>query len=480
MAVKAVNFTILNNGLGAVNPGGGQVMVVAGVSSTGTANQIVESSNPADFVSAFGYGPAVEAAGFVANTSGNPVVLVKAATAVSGTNSAVTTTGTGTSAVTVSGTPYDTYYAVVSVVTGGTIGVTGIQLTVSLDAGRTVWSTVNLGLAVTYLVPNTGLTLNFGAGTMVAGDTHTFVSTEPKWSTATLASALGALLGSSTAFKNLQVVGDVTAAEAATVDTEMAALFNKKRFARALCNARDAVWGGTSTETSAQWQASIIADFAGFQSDRVSVSAGDYNVVSPYTQTQYRRPASWVAVARDAQTAVGEDISAVALGSVKALAKPTIDDGFIYYDAQANPALDSARFLTLQNIYGEPGWYITNSNMMAAPGTDFTILPYCEVVDEACYVAYQFFAQKLGGSVRVDKTTGYILPADANDLDARATAAEQNALGAGVSSVYVKVNRTNNILSSKTLLATVGIIPLGYIQTINVTMTLVNPALVAV
>lgn len=480
MAVKSVNFTILNNGLGAVNPGGGQVMVVAGVSSSGTANQIVESSNPADFVSAFGYGPAVEAAGFIANTSGNPVVLVKAATAVSGTLSAVTTTGTGSSAVTVSGTPYDTYYAVVSVVVGGTIGTAGIQLAISLDADRTTWSTVNLGTANSYVIPNTGITVAFGAGTMVAGDTHTFVATEPKWDGASLTSALGSLLSSSTAFKNLQVVGDVDASEAATVDAEMSALFAKKRFARALCNARDAVWGGTSTETSAQWQASIIADFAGFQSDRVSVSAGDYNVVSPYTQTQYRRPASWVAAARDAQTLVGQDISAVALGAVKALAAPTIADGFIYYDAQANPALDSARFLTLQNIYGLPGWYITNSNMMAAPGTDFTILPYCEVVDEACYTAYQFFVQKLGGSVRVSAATGYILPADANDLDSRSTATLQNVLGAGVSSVYCKVNRTNNILSSKTLEATVGIVPLGYINVINVTMTLVNPALVAV
>lgn len=480
MAVKSVNFSILNNGLGAVTPGGGQVMVVVGVSSSGTANQLVESSNPADFVTAFGYGPAVEAAGFIANTSGNPVVLVKAATVAAGTNSAVTHTGTGSSVITVSGTPYDTYYAVVSVVAGGTVGTNGIQLTVSLDAGRTVWATVNLGTAATYVVPNTGLTLNLGSGTMVAGDVYTFVSTEPKWDTASLTSAFGALLASSTAFKNLQVVGDVSAAEAATVDAETAVLFNKKRFARALCNARDAVWGGTSTETSAAWQASIIADFAGFQSDRVSVSAGDYNVISPYTQTQYRRPASWVAVARDAQTVIGQDISEVAIGAVKALAAPTVSDGFIYYDAQANPALDSARFLTLQQLFGLPGWYITNSNMMAAPGTDFTILPYCEVVDESCYVAYQFFVQKLGGSVRVNSTTGTILAADANDLDARCTAALQNALGAGVSSVYCKVNRTNNILSSKTLLATIGIVPLGYIQTVNVTITLVNPALVAV
>ena len=480
MAIKSVNFTILNNGLGAVPPGGGETIVVVGVSSAGTANTLLESSNPGDFVTNYGYGPAVEAAGFIANTSGNPVVFVKAALDTSGSNSAVVKTGTSTSVVTVTGTPFDTYYVAVAVTAGGTVGVTGCVLTVSLDAGRTTFATVNLGTASTYAIPNTGLTLNFAAGTLVAGTEYTFISTEPKWDGGTLTSALGSLLASTTAFKNILIVGDVDASEAATVDAEMTVLFNQKRFTRAFTNARDAADGGTSTETQAQWAASLQADFAGFASERISSAAGFYNVISPYTQTQYRRPLSWVAAAIDAQTVVGQDISAVALGAIPALPRPTVADGFIYQDSQTTPALNNARFLSAQQIFGLSGWYIANSNMMSQLGTDFSILPYCEVVDESCYVAYGFFVQQLGGSVRVNSANGYILAADANDLDGRCTAALKTALGAGVSDVYCRVDRTTNILSSKTLYATIGIVPLGYINVVNVTMTLVNPAIAAV
>ena len=82
--------------------------------------------------------------------------------------------------------------------------------------------------------------------------------------------------------------------------------------------------------------------------------------------------------------------------------------------------------------------------------------------------------------MRVNSANGYILAADANDLDGRCTAALKTALGAGVSDVYCRVDRTTNILSSKTLYATIGIVPLGYINVVNVTMTLVNPAIAAV
>ena len=82
--------------------------------------------------------------------------------------------------------------------------------------------------------------------------------------------------------------------------------------------------------------------------------------------------------------------------------------------------------------------------------------------------------------MRVNSLNGYILAADANDLDGRCTTQLQTALGAGVSSVYCLVNRTTNILSTKTLYATIGVVPLGYINAINVTMTLVNPAIAAV
>ena len=480
MTVKSVDITIISNGLGAVPPGGGETIAVVGVSSTGTANQAIQSSDPADFVTNNGYGPGVQAAAFVTQHGGNPVIFVKAATSSAGTNSAVTHTGTGTSVVTVSGTPLDTYYAVATVITGGTIGTAGCVVAVSLDAGRTTYATATLGTGNTYVVPNTGLTLNFGAGSLVAGDTYTFVSLEPTATAANIVAAIEGLIASGMAFKNVLVVGAINASDAATIKAEATVLFNKKRFTRLFCNARDVTWGGTSNETEAQWVTSISTDFAGLDADRLNVAAGYYNIISPLSSTQFRRPLSWAEAAVDSTTDIGTDISWVALGAYPMVAKPSVSDGFIYYDAQNNAALDTARFSTAQLLYGKPGWYLTNSNMMAAAGSDFSILPYCEVVDEACRIAYLFFTDYLGGSVRVSATTGFILPADANDIDARCTAELQAGLGNGVSSIRNVVTRNSNILSTRILTTTVEIVPLGYINVVSITMTFVNPALVAV
>lgn len=486
MTVKSVSFTIVSNGLGSTPAGGGQIMCVIGVSSAGTINQPFESTAPGDFVTNFGYGPAVECAGYIAQHSGNPVLFVKAATATPGTNTAVTigTGNTSSSAVTITGTPLDTYEALVTILTGGVQGVSGITATVSLDAGRSVYSTVNLGAAVSYVIPNTGLTVNFGSGTLIAGDTFRWLSFEPTWSDATVQSAFQGLLASTSPFKNVVITGHSAASDASAWDTQATNLFNKKRFTRILCAARDALWGGTSTETAAAWEASIIADFAAFSSERVLVSAGEYNVPSANTSTQYRRPFNWVAGAIDAVATVGQDISAVAPNGspvpVPMLAPPAVSDGFIYYDAQQNPILDSARFMTAQRLFGIPGMFMTNSNIMSSPGDDFSILPYGEVIDEACFLAYVFFVSFLGGSVRVNAANGNILEADAQSIEKRATKYEQNGLGNGVSAVGVTVNRANNILSTKTLLATVSVVPLGYINAVNITMTLTNPSIVVV
>ena len=279
MAVKSVNITIVQNGLGTVPPGGGQTIGVVGVSSAGTANTCVQSSNPADFVTSAGYGSGIEAAGFVAHDAGNNVIFAKAATVNAGTNSGITHVGTGASVMSVTGTPLDTYYILVTVTTGiATVGTAGAILSVSLDAGRTTYSTCTLGTGSTYLIPNTGLTLNFTSASLVALDTYSLVSIEPKWSTATLTSACDALLASGLAFKNVLIVGDCASGDVATVQTEMNTYFTKKQFNRCFTNARDAIWGGTSTETASVWKAAIIADFISTSADCVSVAGGFHNI----------------------------------------------------------------------------------------------------------------------------------------------------------------------------------------------------------
>ena len=495
MSAQGVNLTVADNGLGQTPPGAGNEMVVIGCTSSGTANVPVTSTNPNDFITNNGYGPAVQAAAFIAARTGNPVCLVKAATVTNGSNTAVTKTGSGTSVMTLTGNPVDTFYGLVTVTTAGTIGTSGITFTVSLDAGRSIYQTVSLGTATTYVVPNTGLTLNFAAGTMVLGNTYAWVSTEPLWNDAGISSAMQALWTLPSTFLDILITGDATGADISAFDGYMTTLFNKRRYSRMLTNARDAVWGGTSTETETTWIAAIEADHANDSTVRVGVSGGHYNLISPIDQVQYRRPLSWSAAQRDSAVAIQVDLGRVADGALPQLVIPTKTsgwpfgtpnansaDGFNYHDESVTPGLDAARFLTAWSLTGLPGFFIKNPNLMAPPGSDFNWLQHGHVIDVACAVWYLFAVKLLSSAVRVNKTTGFILEQDAQAIEMSGTATLRNALLApgAVSDVFATVSRTDNILATSTITTTVSVIPLGYVKSINTQITFVNPATQAV
>jgi hypothetical protein len=483
---QGVNFTILDNGLGLAPAGQGNTLAVIGVSSAGTAYQPYASTQPGTFVANSGYGPGPQLAAKIANDTGNTVIFSKAATITGGTNTAVTATRVGTpstSAVTLTGTPLDTFYGLATVLVGGTIGVVGIQVGISLDAGRTTVATANLLTANSFAVPNTGLTVAFGAGTLNAGDTFAWVSTEPKWSTATAVSAIQALVGQMSQPVDVIVVGDTASGDAASFDSEMNTLFLAKRFCRLLTNARDAVWGGTSTETELAWMTAIEADYASFTSvnGRTHVAGGHYNYISPIDQVQYRRPMIFGAGARDSAVAIQVDLGRVSDGSIP-LVLPSLPDGYLYHDESILSGLDAARFMSMWSLAGLPGLYIKNPNSMAAPGSDFKWLQYGHVVDAACVVAYLFFVKQLSNSVRVDAKTGFILPQDKVTLETgcnrRLSTAGLN--GTAASSATTSINGATNILSTQQLLVTLSIVPLAYLKTINATITFLNPALVQV
>lgn len=495
MSAQGINISVADNGLGQTPPGQGNEMVVIGCTSAGTANVPTTSTNPNDFITNNGYGPAVQAAAFIAARTGNPVCLVKAATVTNGSNTTVTKTGTGSSAVTLSGNPFDTYYGLITVTNGGTIGVSGITFTVSLDAGRSIYQTVSLGTASTYAIPNTNLTVNFGAGTLVTGDTLAWVSTEPLWNDAGVSSAMQALWTLPSTFLDILITGNATGADVSAFDGYMTTLFNKRRYSRMLTNARDAVWGGTSTETETTWINSIEADHASDSTTRVSVSAGHYNLISPIDQVQYRRPLSWSAAQRDSAVAIQVDLGRVRDGALPQMVIPTKTsgwpfgipnansaDGFIYHDESVNPGLDAARFLTAWSLTGLPGFFIKNPNLMAPPGSDFNWLQHGHVIDVACAIWYLFAVRLLSDSVRVNKTTGFILEQDAQAIELSGTAQERNALLApgAVSDVFVTVSRTDNILSTSTITTTVSVVPLGYVKSVNTVISFINPALQAV
>ena len=503
MGAPNVSFVIQSTNLGQTGAGGqANQIVVIGDSSGGTANQPYQSPVPQNFVNQFGYGKGPQLAALIAAMSGKSVVFVKATSPTAGSNTAVigrlnTATGAGTtssSAITLTGTPYDDYMGLITVLAGGTIGANGIQLGISLDNGTTTVVTANLLTASTYAIANTGLTLNFGAGTLVTGDQFVWLSTAPLPNTTTTQAAICSLIGKGIDIEDILVPWPACASDVATLQTYVAAspLFNAKQFCRCLTESRDVVQAGACAaatgETESTWIASLQAAFSATAADHVGVGAGFYRVLSVLDGTWYRRNIIWPGGVRDASVPISVDMGRTKDGPLAPLLDPNLTSSpeqffsggpnVVYHDEAVNPGLDASRFITGQSIPGLPGLYVVNPNLMAPPGSVFNWLTHAHVCDKFCKILYQFFALSLSDSVRVSASTGFILPADAADLVARCQANINAGLvyTGDVSAASVAIVLNNNILATNQLLVTGTIVPLAYFKSIVITVAFVNPA----
>ncbi len=440
-----VSIIVLDNGATAVQVPTSSTQLVIGTSSTGTVGQVYASTSPQNITNTFGFGPMPEAASMVAAVGG-VAVCVRATSNTAGAASTVTHTGTGTSVVTVSGTPLDTYYFLVTVVTGGTVGTAGCVITVSYDNGRSASPQIALGTANTYVIPNSGVTLNLAAGTLVAGDTFTIGTTEPLWNTAGVQAAINAFLAS--AYKangigSVHIVGGSTATNFAigAVGSDMVAIggflqslrTNQYIFTRGIMSTQDAkppvAFGGTG-ESEATWEARVNSDFTGqsLNSDttgRLSVTSAFWNMTSQLTNglgnsPRFRRPVSYAVAQRVVQISPQQMPSRVRSGALSPIVIGVGDkaDGFVYHDESISPFFDSntggaGHLSSTTTIQGQSGIFLLHANLMGQIGSVIGFLPQGLVLDIACSIAYQIGVLNIDDDVRTVPATGTIDPRDA-------------------------------------------------------------------
>lgn len=493
MAIPTVDIIIADNGSNAaVQLPQSNVQVVIGTCIGGTANIPVATTNPATLVSNFTAGPLVEAAGLVCQAGGT-VIAIKAATSAPGTATSVVPTVTGGSTTTITLTlngthgAYDDYYAQILCATGGTIGSTGIQFQVSLDAGRTYGAIISLGTATTYAIPNTGITLNFAAGTLVAGDYWRFSTTAPAWNTAGVQAALVALGASQYAIAgwgSTHIVGVSSAAAAASFQTYLDSLAAQFLFTRAIITARDALapvaWGG-SGETETTWINSLATAFSATSAKRICVGGGYYNTPTPYPNSaagspSYRRPLSWSDAVRRVLVPPQRRGGRVKDG---ALTNITVDpatdpgDGFVYHDERINPGLDAARFMAAMTWPKKTGFYIVHENLMSPVGSQFTELVLGNVIDIACDIGYATGVSEISDDLRLT-STGTLFATDAlilqGTIDGALAAGMTNV--AMVSAAYSSVSQTANVGATNVIPIDISILPRGYVDSIVETINL--------
>lgn len=458
----------------------GSVVTIAGVGGNTAAN----GTWPITVLTSTTF--SVPAIGAVAYTSGGTVQFTGLVAAM-----------TGTSPVTITGTPSDDLYPQLTVSTGGTIGTPGIVFNLSLDAGRQIGPNISLGSATSYTVPGTGITYHFGAGTLAAGDRIRCSTIAPAWNDAGLAAALQALQSSQYATigwgGGTHVVGVAAGADASVLQSSspgLEQLANGYVFTRGIMSSRDAdapaAWGGAG-ETEATWMAAIESDFSAVSAKRVLAGAGYYNMPSAFPNPvaglpRYRRPLAWAFAARQITIPPQRMASRVRDGALATIVlDPTNDpnDGFIYHDERVNPGLDittggAGRFCSARSRIGLPGLYIVRPLLLAPVGSDFTFWPRGTVMDIACEIVHQLGQQFDEDNVRT-------LPAAKGGMiDERDARFIESTIGQGlndqmlstamITGQTVTVDRTNNVQEDDEINYGVSIEGVGYILQQNVSI----------
>ncbi len=391
-----------------------------------------------------------------------------------GANCPTSADATGSTAVTASGTPVDSFDFRVKVTRAAATPSAGAAVRVSLDGGHTYGEEVSI-VSGSYEVPNTGVTFAFSAASCVVGDIYRLRTAAPVWDATGLDAALDALVTSGRDFEFVIIEGPVARTNIATVKTWVGEREAAGQYTFALCEAR----GQSTGETAAAWQTSITGATPGFQGYDFGkagvIFAGEALVVSAIDNSAQRRSGLRPLAARLLTSKLHESPLKVKNGPVAALF-PDGDSSSVFHDGRTYTSLDSARFACFQTVQGRPrGEYFITARTMAAASSDYGEVQRLRVMCAAARAGLPAIALYVGDDVETKTDgTGRITEADAQAIEAEVVAAVKlavkNAPNEHVTAVAALCNRTDNILSTGILRVAITIVPRGTTNTVTATI----------
>ncbi len=273
---------VIDDEAGAFGGGTGHIVVMSCVQQNADLTPRVYGSTKS-LLAQHGYSPGASYVAMHIEKTRKPIIFIGLPTVTAGTIGRQNSTGvTGTSAITVAAGAagvLEEVDGVVTVTKGGTIGAAGIELSISMDGGR-IAKPVRLGTATSYTIPYVGLILNFGAGTLVAGDVYTFSSTAPLWDGTGIQDAREALATQLKLARSWMVIGDVpTSTLASAVVTQANAYETEnQRFVYARIGVRDRLPLASLAKVTKRMTGAPNITFAevGGTGDTITRSAGSF------------------------------------------------------------------------------------------------------------------------------------------------------------------------------------------------------------
>jgi len=446
------------NGLLRSTPGASSLVCVIGCSSQGTTQSLWLGSRITDLVNTWGYGPAPELAAVKA-AAGKQVALIRVPTVTAAVAGSVTFTGTGTSVVSVTGTPYNAYSVKMLVVVGGTIASAGIKIQYSLNGGSDYSPIYYLGTGNTFLIPNTGITLNFGAGTLVAGDTAVFTTTAPAPDISGIQAAMDVVKLSALPIDCMAFACDATASILQAIDSRLVGMKPYGKHCWALT-----MWPGkTVGQSDSAYTTAVNTAISGVSSDKIGMTTWSSAFTSALTGLTQEKPVLYSAFDILTPSVISENAAAIAGHAVPTLLVDNTGNT-IYHDALYDESL-SDRTITLRSWPNQPGVYITRARLMSAPADSAQLIIHRRLVNRGEQLADAYFATIVNTPVRA-AADGTIAPDEALRIQTGMTAALEDGLASDASKVAYLIDKTINILTTSRIEGDLYIQPFGYPETI--------------
>lgn len=472
--LPTVSITKSDGNTGVVRPGADGICALIGPAASGTQNQAASFAKPKSLTDEFTAGLLPEAAAWMLQFTGKPVVTVRSAASTTAVLSAVTHSGAGTSVVTASGTPVDDFAVVVKFVAGGTVGTAGATYQVSLDGGATFGPVKALGTAntivITYLLGSTGITLALAAGTVLAGQTESVTATAARMSNTDLVTALEALRVSSLRFEHVHIVGGMDATMLATLDAWRLARDAEGRYYTGSGNTRLK----NSGETEAAYKTAMDGLYGSAASTGLLVGSDGFDCTSPLSGLTQPREFALAVVTRGMSVQRGVDAARVKDGPLSGVSIKDSRGGPKYHDEALFPGLDDSRFTVARTFDQEAGVYVCNPNLFSASGSDYVYWQHMRTMNRACEIAKQMLTQRLSDGVRKqsdEQGNVRIIEVDAAEIDQLISSTIKSDLNGQVTDAGFILSRTDDLGSNGpiTITGDVWIVSLAYAKKFAIT-----------
>lgn len=370
-------FGLTDPGQGLVQEATSTPFVYGPCTGAGAANVLESFNSIPDLLTAHPQGPAVETAAYILTHGGGPIRFMKSAASVAAALSAVTESGPAGPDVTVTGTPNDFYDAKIEIVLGGALGTATFKYT--LDGGQTYSATLTTPSGLTYVIPNTGITATFTAGTQVVGTIHSFTATPAMWNSTDLSAAMTVITSDFTPWDFFVGCGrHATAAAAATIgaalQSSLEGLITSQRWVRGMLDAGN------------EAQAAVITAYAATTSPRLLYAYRGLRRSTPKAFQGWGTP--MLGAVDGMAMLAARSLVSTHLGRYLSHNLTTFGATAIDYDEEKTAALDAHKIATLRTIPGVPGIWVKKPWLKGADGSDFVRWQFGRVMDTACRTTY--------------------------------------------------------------------------------------------